>query len=713
MGKNNSYNDGGSLQGDSLDRLRLWDQLSLSEKSEIMRQALSKGIYSLRGIRETYNSYSDGGHLFKDGGTKDSGKQDRTSYAMNYFMNKGLSREAAAGLVGNLMRESGLNPMALNKNGGAYGIAQWLGPRKKKLFETYGNNPSFEQQLDYVWNELNSTHKKGLEMLRASKTVDEAARNAFGYYEFSAGPEAAIAALNKTGLNTRWKNPPGQKVMIQGINNALKAYGKMPDSSVYAPAPPPLPQFQLLPRTNDITSSQSYFKPVKYEEKNNVPAFMKKKDDDMLDPFTLLKVMSNENKEEQPVQEALQVQSAPMFTVPIRTFEDGGDTNTYNAGMLPEITVTAPIGRHTDNVSYQDPYTGEWKIIGTGGSTITVGPGFNPSNSKIITDPEQFEKAKVARAKKDDLNHYQDFGNKVMNGAEMLVTAPIPMEGINYLISKGMKSLGSVFKSLRPFKSELDWSPENWFKTRLHTKWNSGDAEALERHIPEYHAIEKEAKANGTWLKMSDGSTWEGDPRSWVQLQSKDGQKLMQKPLYHGRSTKANKDSYKYGLSSDELWTSSNRNIPFTYGEDHYTLAVPKGTEITSVDLQGRNFNNIADLGLGAENTDGLLWTYLKDDGMLEMKDVVDAGSTLFGKEASKLPTHLPNESFVDYINRVMRGNDYVIGYKVPKKSLLGNNGSFNLLDPNIYRSVLPFAFPIATLRTTKTNNNTIWTRMQ
>lgn len=168
---------------------------------------------------------ADGGYLYARGG-KLSQQNQRAGYAVDYFMNKGLSREAAAGLVGNLMRESRMNSNAINPASGAYGLGQWLGSRKTKLFKKYGRNPSFYQQLDYIWDELNTSHRKGLQMLKSSKTVDEAARNAFGYYEFSAGPQAAIATMNKNGKNTKWKNPNGTVAMNNGITNAWVAYGK-------------------------------------------------------------------------------------------------------------------------------------------------------------------------------------------------------------------------------------------------------------------------------------------------------------------------------------------------------------------------------------------------------------------------------------------------------------------------------------------------------
>lgn len=172
---------------------------------------------------------ADGGYLhsFKGGG-KLSVQNQRAGYAVNYFMNKGLSKVAAAGLVGNLMRESRMDPNALNpdKYGSAHGLAQFRGARWKNLQKMYGNNPTFEQQLDYIWHELNTTHKKGLQMLKSSRTVDEAAKNAFGYYEFSKGPEDAIAQMAKYNKKMGYNQANGYKAMNDGINNAWVAYGK-------------------------------------------------------------------------------------------------------------------------------------------------------------------------------------------------------------------------------------------------------------------------------------------------------------------------------------------------------------------------------------------------------------------------------------------------------------------------------------------------------
>lgn len=103
--------------------------------------------------------------------------------AMKFFLSKGLSVHHAAGIVGNLMGESNLNHMAVNKSSGAYGIAQWLGNRKKKLFSKYGNKPTFEQQLEFVWEELNSDENDAYNRLLQTKSVDEAINSFMQHFE--------------------------------------------------------------------------------------------------------------------------------------------------------------------------------------------------------------------------------------------------------------------------------------------------------------------------------------------------------------------------------------------------------------------------------------------------------------------------------------------------------------------------------------------------
>lgn len=112
---------------------------------------------------------------------------------VNFFINKGLTANQAKGIYGNLMQESAGKLNAVSRDGyNSYGLAQWTGSRKTKLFNKYGNSPTQQQQLEYLWEELNSTEKGALQALRNSKTVEEATEAFMNKFE---RPNAKYANL--------------------------------------------------------------------------------------------------------------------------------------------------------------------------------------------------------------------------------------------------------------------------------------------------------------------------------------------------------------------------------------------------------------------------------------------------------------------------------------------------------------------------------------
>lgn len=147
------------------------------------------------------NNYDD---LFKEMGNRHSEISDDSSKtvgknvqgdkkkALEFFQSKGLSAFQAAGIVGNLIHESGLNTTIKGDGGKAFGIAQWHPDRQKGLKElakSRGTDISdFDTQLEYVWQELNSTEKKALDKLLNSKNTQEATM-AFMSYERPGNPQ--------------------------------------------------------------------------------------------------------------------------------------------------------------------------------------------------------------------------------------------------------------------------------------------------------------------------------------------------------------------------------------------------------------------------------------------------------------------------------------------------------------------------------------------
>lgn len=98
-----------------------------------------------------------------------------------YFVQKGLTPQQARGIARAFMEESGGNPEAFNPAGGgigAAGIAQWRADRQRRLVAQYGPSPTAQQQLDFAWQELNTTEKPAFDAVRQAST-EESAYNAF------------------------------------------------------------------------------------------------------------------------------------------------------------------------------------------------------------------------------------------------------------------------------------------------------------------------------------------------------------------------------------------------------------------------------------------------------------------------------------------------------------------------------------------------------
>lgn len=126
-------------------------------------------------------------------------KTDNISIAMNYFLNKGLTPEQSAGIIGNLIAESNLNPAAINQaekkkgyKGYGRGIAQWSNERVNQFKQIIGKDiekASLEEQLNFVWYELNR-RKPLFNQLKNAKSVKESTDLILRGYEN--GSETAI-----------------------------------------------------------------------------------------------------------------------------------------------------------------------------------------------------------------------------------------------------------------------------------------------------------------------------------------------------------------------------------------------------------------------------------------------------------------------------------------------------------------------------------------
>lgn len=122
----------------------------------------------------------DGGDIATSGNTEKNAKEIY-KYLMEHV--KGLKPKQAAGILGAFQQESQMDPKSLNGTSGAYGIAQWLGPRLdalEKYADEKGKKKSdLDAQLGYLLKEMNGSYEHGQLEAKGffkSDSVDEAAK---------------------------------------------------------------------------------------------------------------------------------------------------------------------------------------------------------------------------------------------------------------------------------------------------------------------------------------------------------------------------------------------------------------------------------------------------------------------------------------------------------------------------------------------------------
>lgn len=117
------------------------------------------------------------------------------SAAMQYLMQNGMSQAQAAGIVGNLMQESSLNPQAVSRDGRAFGLMQLRGDRVQSFQHVMGvpiQQATAMQQLQYLVWELHHSEKRAYEALQKTTTAGEAAK-AFGLLDERFGNDGSLA----------------------------------------------------------------------------------------------------------------------------------------------------------------------------------------------------------------------------------------------------------------------------------------------------------------------------------------------------------------------------------------------------------------------------------------------------------------------------------------------------------------------------------------
>ncbi len=134
--------------------------------------------------------------------------------SMKFFIDHGYSVVQAAGIVGNLVQESGLDP-AVHQigGGGGFGLAQWTYPARKRMLTEFAKErgvdfTDFQMQLEFIAYELKLRSFRNAESrLRFADNVAESTRVFCVFYEM-----------------------PGKPMMEKRIQYAMDAYDEYLDS---------------------------------------------------------------------------------------------------------------------------------------------------------------------------------------------------------------------------------------------------------------------------------------------------------------------------------------------------------------------------------------------------------------------------------------------------------------------------------------------------
>jgi hypothetical protein len=132
---------------------------------------------------------TDNGATVKAAATTDTLSTKETpmkniSVAVDKLKAAGYNVFATSALIGGFIQESNLNNDSINPNGGAYGIAQWLGDRLINLRKRKDSN-TLNGQLDFVIYELNNNQAAVGRKLKNADTLEKAIAGAAGYERYS------------------------------------------------------------------------------------------------------------------------------------------------------------------------------------------------------------------------------------------------------------------------------------------------------------------------------------------------------------------------------------------------------------------------------------------------------------------------------------------------------------------------------------------------
>lgn len=151
-------------------------------------------------------------------------KKGTTEYVMGKLMSMGWTKEQAAGITANLLRESSLDPGAVGDGGKAYGVGQWHTDRQSAFKRWSGKDirdSTLDEQIAFVNHELTVGDDAGARragaLMQAQRNNAYASADIFSrHYERPADKEGEAAARGSAAVQISQTN----NITVSGVENA-------------------------------------------------------------------------------------------------------------------------------------------------------------------------------------------------------------------------------------------------------------------------------------------------------------------------------------------------------------------------------------------------------------------------------------------------------------------------------------------------------------
>ena len=212
-------------------------------------------------------------------------------------------------------------------------------------------------------------------------------------------------------------------------------------------------------------------------------------------------------------------------------------------------------------------------------------------------------------------------------------------------------------KKETPFRSEINWG-----------KWNK-EIPSNKPLMDEYLQIEKNTKQNGTWMNNSDGSAFDGTPEQFIQQNSENFKKAFPDPIKeNGRiiqllhHSKNNFDFFDESKNLTGTGLALNGKGVYTIPKPFYDKRVAKNLKELMDDSSGKSV--LIDYG--------------------DVRYDLYSNSNNITRHSHRNRINVTPETKYEDIFTV------VSPYTNRLKSAIGNNGMFDMTNPNIYKGIIP-----------------------